>query len=322
MARDTGTRVAGWMILTSLPLLVAGTALFVATLPTVDAFSFDTPELRQLALLIMGAGLVLLGLLLGVLGLALYVLIPAFSGPERAARDYGSHRVVVTCTLLAIVAGNILAAMYLIPSALVLTSMRITPGGAEGVISPAGIAIAALSLDLALLAIVWLRVVRPGAITWKRMGIEREGLAGRLLIGLPLGVVLLATSAAVQLGLEAVGVRQTQSQIFGAVRGASLLEFAMVFLAGAVIAPVVEEIYFRGFVFRGYLDQKGERRAFAYSAGLFALIHLNLPALPPILIMGLLLAFIYHRTGSVIPGMVAHALNNATAFLLLYMGVQ
>jgi membrane protease YdiL (CAAX protease family) len=310
------------MILGSLALLLAGSLVLFLSLRSGAAEALPAgPGLRQLAALAAGGGVVLLGMLVGVAGLALYVLIPAFSGPERAARDRGSHRVVVASTLLAALAGNVIAAVYLIPASVSRPSPG-TSGELDGLLSPVGIAVSALALDLALLAVVYLRIVRPGAITWARMGLQRENLAGRLFMGVPLGLLLLAVSAGLGALLETLGIRQTQPEVFASVRGASVPEFALVFLAGAVVAPIVEEVYFRGFVFRGYLEQKGVLRAFAYSAGLFALVHLNLPALLPILAMGLLLALVYYRSGSIVPGIVAHSINNAAAFFLLYLGAQ
>ena len=59
----------------------------------------------------------------------------------------------------------------------------------------------------------------------------------------------------------------------------------------------------------------------AGSAVLFGAIHLNLAAIVPIVVMALGLAFLYDRSGSVVPGIVAHGFNNAVAITLLYAGV-
>ena len=51
---------------------------------------------------------------------------------------------------------------------------------------------------------------------------------------------------------------------------------------------------------------------------LFATLHLNPPALIPILVLSLVLCFAYRRTGSIVPSIVGHALNNTAAFCILY----
>ncbi len=324
MAASRGTRVAGWMMAAGAALWLLGVILsLLSLLPDQAITASQWPRLVRLAVLVGGGGLALFGALLGLLGLVVYVLAPTFSGRERALQDYGSHRVVLACTLLAAIAGNLLAALYFVPAALVTVPGPTGAGQeiARQLLSPAGIAVAAASLDVALLAIVYLRVVRPGAVSWSAMGLSLQHPGKRVLLGLSYGVALFTLSSLLEYLLSRVGVQQTQNLTFQSVTRASLQEFGLILLAGAVLAPVVEEIYFRGYVFRAYLDQKGPWRAFLFSAGLFAVVHLNLPALLPIFAMGLLLSFIYYRTGSIVPAIVAHSFNNAAAFTLLYLGL-
>jgi len=289
-----------------------------------DGPGLPSASLRDPAGLLMVTGGVLaaLGGVVTLCGLALYVLTPAFSRDGSALRDYGSHRVVLACTALAAVVGNALAAIYflalphMVPGA---SGLRDLSG--SRVLSPEGIVVAATSLDIALLAVAYVRVVRPGAISWQEMGIRRGQLMRGFAIGLPFGVLLFLVSTMLELLLHLAGVRQTQGAMFQSVARASTRQFLMVLLAGAAVAPAAEEIFFRGYVFRAYLRQKGVVRAYLFSAGLFALVHLDMAALLPIFVVGLLLSFLYHRTGSVLPGMVAHGFNNALAFTLLYLGL-
>jgi len=83
------------------------------------------------------------------------------------------------------------------------------------------------------------------------------------------------------------------------------------FIVGAVIAPFVEEIFFRGFLFQGFRQRYGWINAMLLSSGIFAAAHLQLAALIPTFILGNLLAYIYHRSNSVWPGMLLHFLVNA-----------
>ncbi len=309
MAGGTGTRAAGWMMAVGLSLVPAGGVILRLS---------DFPSGLGLA----GGGLAALGIVTGLLGLALYVLLPAFSERERVYQDYGSHRVVLACTLFAAAVGNFVAALYLLPMALFGGSgARDGSRLLGGSLSPLEIAVAAVSLDVALLAVVYLRVVRPGAIPWSAMGLGLRDLPGRLALGLLFGALLFAASGLLELLLAQMGIHQTQNALFQSVRRASPGEFGLVLLAGAAVAPAVEEIYFRGYVFRAYLSSKGTGRAFLFSAALFAVVHIDLPALLPIFVMGLMLAFLYYRTGSVVPSIVAHSLNNAVALTLLYLGL-
>jgi membrane protease YdiL (CAAX protease family) len=82
-----------------------------------------------------------------------------------------------------------------------------------------------------------------------------------------------------------------------------------------IAAPVSEEICFRGMLFGG-LREKLPRIAAALLCGLiFGALHAitGITAVPPLIVFGFLLALLYERTGSILPGMILHMLNNIVA---------
>ena len=82
-----------------------------------------------------------------------------------------------------------------------------------------------------------------------------------------------------------------------------------------VAAPVTEEICFRGMLFGG-LREKLPRIVAALICGLiFGALHAitGISAVPPLIVFGFLLALLYERTGSIVPGMLLHMLNNIVA---------
>jgi membrane protease YdiL (CAAX protease family) len=82
-----------------------------------------------------------------------------------------------------------------------------------------------------------------------------------------------------------------------------------------IAAPVSEEICFRGMLFGG-LREKLPRVAAALLCGLiFGALHAitGITAVPPLIVFGFLLALLYERTGSILPGMILHMLNNIVA---------
>lgn len=82
-----------------------------------------------------------------------------------------------------------------------------------------------------------------------------------------------------------------------------------------LMAPLAEEIVFRGAVLRALLKwNENHWVGIAVSAALFALIHMNPAQMPHAFLIGLLLGWMYYRTGSIIPGMVYHWVNNSAAF--------
>ena len=89
----------------------------------------------------------------------------------------------------------------------------------------------------------------------------------------------------------------------------------LTFQALALITPFSEELFFRGFVFRGLLPRVGPYGGMVISATIFSGFHISLGVLVPIFITGLLLAWLYWRTGSLWASVGAHAGQNALALL-------
>lgn len=94
----------------------------------------------------------------------------------------------------------------------------------------------------------------------------------------------------------------------------------MSFFALAVWTPITEEIFFRGFIFAGLIPRLGPRWSMAASAAIFSAFHFNLGVVVPIFATGLILAWLYRRTGSLWPGIAAHAGQNALALLAAMYG--
>ena len=89
-------------------------------------------------------------------------------------------------------------------------------------------------------------------------------------------------------------------------------------IVGAIIAPLVEEIFFRGFLFQGFRAHYGWKVGILLSSAIFAAAHLDLVAFIPTFILGSVLAYLYHRSNSVWPGILLHFLVNAFGLLGAY----
>lgn len=93
-------------------------------------------------------------------------------------------------------------------------------------------------------------------------------------------------------------------------------------VAGAVlVAPICEELFFRGFLFGGLLHRMSFWPAALLSAFLFALAHGDVGSFAVLFIFGVVLAIVRWRTGSIWPGVVIHAANNATAAVAIFLAL-
>jgi membrane protease YdiL (CAAX protease family) len=265
----------------------------------------------------VGVVTLLAGVALAATGLGMDVFRPVRE--RQPAAHFGSHRVMLTTTafavLLAVLVSNVVP-----PLVVGLTGQR-SLHNVPGFLS------ATASVDCVLLAVVYFRFIRPGVVSLADFGFGRNRLApsffdqewlADLVMGLAGGVLVMLLSGTIQALLRQVGVQQTQLQEFTWVRDLSPRGFALVLLAGALAAPLAEETFFRGIVFRAYLLSKGPRVAYLVSSLVFALLHLNGPALFPILVLGTVLAWLYRSSGSLTPGVIAHGFNNGLALIVLY----
>ncbi len=85
-----------------------------------------------------------------------------------------------------------------------------------------------------------------------------------------------------------------------------------------LLAPLSEELVFRGTILKSLLSSSrlSTWGAIAISAVLFALIHMNPAQMPHAFIIGLLLGWMYYRTGSILPGIAYHWVNNSAAYII------
>ena len=90
------------------------------------------------------------------------------------------------------------------------------------------------------------------------------------------------------------------------------LGWAATFVASVLVLPVMEEIFFRGWVLRSIERRAGTAAALALSAMIFSAFHLELWAAPFHIVSGLLFGLVALRTNSVGAAMLVHMVANGT----------
>jgi sodium transport system permease protein len=103
-------------------------------------------------------------------------------------------------------------------------------------------------------------------------------------------------------------------RLLEALRPTGPLDWALSLFAIAVAPAVAEEVLNRGIILPSFRRPLGDAGAVAASAVVFGLMHLDLYRLPFTFTMGLALAALRVRTGSLVPGILAHATLNALTF--------
>ena len=97
----------------------------------------------------------------------------------------------------------------------------------------------------------------------------------------------------------------------------TIVAFLLPFINTVVIAPIVEELYFRGLVLPAFTKKYGWIAGVLISSGAFAILHLQPNVIIYTFVLGLVLSFFYIRLKSIIPGIIFHMINNFVAFSVL-----
>lgn len=91
---------------------------------------------------------------------------------------------------------------------------------------------------------------------------------------------------------------------------------ALGLLCITLLGPVLEELLFRGAITKILLRKYDPRTAILLSGLVFGIFHINPAQVVGACLSGFLLAWLYYRTGSLIPGMLIHILNNTLSVYL------
>ena len=205
------------------------------------------------------------------------------------------------------------------PAAAVTIAADIVPGDALARLleedSAALATLLILATNGAFAISVWLFAVKLRGGTWGMLGVRR----GKVSLSHALGLALAALAASVlatalyaavvsALGIDSLLPAQDIDELLG--NGIwRWLNFALIGSA----TPAAEELFFRGFLLAALLRAMPAAAAVAASAGVFAVVHLDIGALLPIFVTGALLGWLYMRTASIWPPTLAHGAQNLLA---------
>jgi len=163
-------------------------------------------------------------------------------------------------------------------------------------------------------------MLRKYQISWRALGLRkfRFWKATRLIIGfyfLFIGVIF-GVFALIQAFLPQINTDQTQQTGFNNAHGS--LELTAGFVVIVLIAPILEELFFRGFLYPALTKRFRAVGGAIISSAIFGLLHFQANISIYTFVLGLFLCFLYYKLRSTVPGMALHMLNNLVAFLILF----
>jgi membrane protease YdiL (CAAX protease family) len=102
----------------------------------------------------------------------------------------------------------------------------------------------------------------------------------------------------------------------------SLADGFVIIFSAVILAGLCEEMLFRG-IFQGTLESHWKARdAVVISAIVFSAIHLSIWMVLQIIALGLVLGYMAHKSGSILPGVIVHASNNFFSIIMINLGAE
>lgn len=171
--------------------------------------------------------------------------------------------------------------------------------------------------SLVLLGLLWLhlrkegRAARIGLMRWSRLGAGQTIVLAIGLIALGLAFNHLYATYAI----PDIRVQEAMRKLFAALPDTPL-NTMLLFIAIAGIAPLLEEILFRGLLQNALAQRLPAWGAILSASAIFGAVHMDYHAFPALLAMGAVFGILYHKTGSLRVNIAVHMANNAAALLL------
>jgi CAAX protease family protein len=236
-------------------------------------------------------GLYLLGWLLSGVGFGLLIVALQATGSIASWLLLGS--VLLLIPGLALAAGYQIVARarraevaYRGPSPLILFALQLILANLLSVVflafglpdprtSLVGFAGIAAILLFSYVAVVWLFVLRSGALSWRDMRLPVGAPLGRVLGDVGLGGVAMLLLWPLVTGLAALLAVLLQTSTPDPVfpPPSVPVDILLTIVAAAILVPIGEEIFFRGFALTAWLRDRGPRSALIRSTAFFALVH-------------------------------------------------
>ena len=106
-------------------------------------------------------------------------------------------------------------------------------------------------------------------------------------------------------------------EIFLEEKESGILIFSTIF--AAIFGPITEEIFFRGFMYGAVKKRIGILGAILATSLIFSILHAHIVGFMPIFVLGILLAYLREKTGSLLPSVFVHVAHNLGMVILVFL---
>ncbi|TCW52668.1 hypothetical protein EC917_11383 [Bacillus thuringiensis] len=167
--------------------------------------------------------------------------------------------------------------------------------------------------------VVYLFCIKRYKLSWKDIGIRKLSWRNFLWTVVAL-IFLIIVSIAILMIMEKMGISFENSKTETIQNDKSIYAFCIAVIGAAVISPIYEEILYRGVFYTFFRDRYGIWGGGLISSIIFTVVHIpTYNTLPVNFLSGVVFAWLYEKTNSILSAMIAHALFNFIAVLLTFM---
>lgn len=165
-------------------------------------------------------------------------------------------------------------------------------------------------------AALYLIVLKPQGQSFKAVGVKSFSLSEWKLI-VVWTIILIVVSIVLVIAMSFAGIGTENSKTESLQSQMTLLNFSIGFVSAAIISPIYEEIFYRGFLYRFFSSRYGVLSGMMISSIIFTVVHIpTFNTLPVNFVSGLIFSWVYQKTESVIPGIIIHGTFNGIAVIL------
>ncbi len=165
--------------------------------------------------------------------------------------------------------------------------------------------------------VVWFFAIFWRKARFKDLGLRYYSIAKTLWYSLILLIAIFVISFLYVFIMSSLfGIDAPASKMETLIKNRSISNIILLIVV-AFIGPIIEEIFFRGFIYSAFKKNWGTNAALFLSSLLFAIVHLDLFSLLPLMIIGWLLAYLFEKTKSLFPAIFLHAAYNLILILIM-----
>ncbi|KHF39241.1 CPBP family intramembrane glutamic endopeptidase [Halalkalibacter okhensis] len=164
---------------------------------------------------------------------------------------------------------------------------------------------------------IYFIAIKPKKLSWKEVGFQRFS---KSYWGPIFGwtITLILCSILLSYIIEWLFLIGTEnSKTDSLTTRLTALNIIIAFVSAAIISPIYEEIFYRGFLYRWIRSKYGLIAGLLISSLIFMIVHIpTYNSLPYTFLSGLVFAWTYEKTQSIYPAMIIHATFNGLALVL------